>query len=46
MNKLVKRYYDTCLAHHGVKGQRWGERNGPPYPLKPKETLINSAIPV
>lgn len=21
------------LAHHGIKGQRWGERNGPPYPL-------------
>ncbi len=22
------------LAHHGIKGQKWGERNGPPYPLK------------
>lgn len=22
------------LAHHGIRGQRWGERNGPPYPLK------------
>ena len=21
------------LAHHGVKGQKWGDRNGPPYPL-------------
>lgn len=21
------------LAHHGVKGQKWGEKNGPPYPL-------------
>lgn len=21
------------IYHHGVKGQRWGERNGPPYPL-------------
>lgn len=21
------------LEHHGVKGQNWGERNGPPYPL-------------
>ena len=27
MNKLY-------LAHHGIKGQKWGERNGPPYPLK------------
>lgn len=21
------------LAHHGILGQRWGRRNGPPYPL-------------
>lgn len=21
------------LSHHGVQGQRWGHRNGPPYPL-------------
>lgn len=21
------------LAHHGIKGQTWGVRNGPPYPL-------------
>lgn len=21
------------LEHHGVQGQKWGERNGPPYPL-------------
>lgn len=21
------------LAHHGVKGQQWGVRNGPPYPI-------------
>lgn len=24
---------DTELYHHGIKGQKWGERNGPPYPL-------------
>lgn len=24
---------DDYLAHHGVLGQRWGKRNGPPYPL-------------
>lgn len=23
------------LMHHGIKGQKWGTRNGPPYPLKP-----------
>ena len=21
------------IYHHGIKGQKWGERNGPPYPL-------------
>lgn len=24
------------LAHHGIMGQRWGKRNGPPYPLAPE----------
>jgi len=24
------------LKHHGIKGQQWGERNGPPYPLDEK----------
>ena len=21
------------IAHHGIRGQKWGQRNGPPYPL-------------
>jgi len=25
--------YNRWLAHHGVKGQKWGVQNGPPYPL-------------
>ena len=25
--------YANELWHHGIKGQQWGERNGPPYPL-------------
>jgi len=25
--------YRLYLIHHGVKGQKWGDRNGPPYPL-------------
>lgn len=24
---------EEYLSHHGVKGQSWGDRNGPPYPL-------------
>lgn len=25
------------LKHHGVQGQKWGERHGPPYPLDPNK---------
>lgn len=25
------------LAHHGVEKQKWGDRNGPPYPLNPDQ---------
>ena len=37
----------NVLAHHGIKGQKWGVRNGPPYPLdKSKEsgTIVRDAI--
>lgn len=27
--------WENTLSHHGTKGQQWGVRNGPPYPLKP-----------
>lgn len=26
-------YDSNFLAHHGILGQKWGRRNGPPYPL-------------
>lgn len=29
MDERMKNY----LAHHGVAGQKWGQRHGPPYPL-------------
>ena len=25
------------LYHHGIKGQKWGAKNGPPYPLNSKQ---------
>lgn len=31
--KFNKSLKHSELYHHGIKGQKWGERNGPPYPL-------------
>lgn len=28
--------YSKALCHHGIRNQRWGVRNGPPYPLDQK----------
>lgn len=25
---------NSYLSHHGIDGQKWGKRNGPPYPLE------------
>ena len=34
MNKEAWYYnLDGELSHYGIKGQKWGEKNGPPYPL-------------
>lgn len=30
---VYRERYPDELAHHGVDGMSWGERNGPPYPL-------------
>ena len=27
----------SALMHYGIPGQKWGERNGPPYPLGQKQ---------
>ena len=32
----MTKYY---LAHHGIKGQKWGVKNGPPYPLHSSRQL-------
>ena len=35
--------------HHGIKGQKWGVRRGPPYPIEDtvlrKGTRLNSVAP-
>jgi len=28
------------LYHHGVQGQKWGVRNGPPYPINPSKHTV------
>lgn len=28
---------DFRLYHHGIRGQKWGNKNGPPYPLSPSD---------
>lgn len=32
------------LAHHGIKGQKWGIRNGPPYPLESDDNFGRSLL--
>lgn len=34
MDYLIHMSDGNELYHHGVLGQKWGVRNGPPYPLK------------
>lgn len=36
----IKGALNNDLSHHGIKGQKWGVRNGPPYPIK---RLTNAA---
>lgn len=31
--KYCKPIYSDNLSHHGILGQKWGRKNGPPYPL-------------
>ena len=32
-NRFSKYIPKNELSHHGIKGQKWGDQNGPPYPL-------------
>lgn len=38
---LIKEKLDELdiLAHHGVKGQKWGVKNGPPYPIRDQQKV-------
>lgn len=42
----MKQITEKIIMHHGVKGQKWGVRNGPPYPIEDrvlrKGTKINT----
>lgn len=33
----IERVMPTDAVHHGRLGQKWGVRNGPPYPLHPEQ---------
>lgn len=38
---------ENQLTHHGVKGQKWGVKNGPPYPIDKSSrhgTIVKNAI--
>lgn len=36
MGEYYRIVLKESLQHHGIKGQEWGVRNGPPYPLDSK----------
>lgn len=36
MSKAERVMENLYLKHHGVKGQKWGVRHGPPYPIEDK----------
>jgi len=37
-------YYLNSISHHGVMGQKWGVKNGPPYPLVEKKIHSSPAL--
>lgn len=41
---IEQRFLNDRLQHHGVKDQKWGVRNGPPYPIKRIKNANGDAI--
>ena len=37
-------YDRDILEHHGILKQKWGHRNGPPYPLDPKKDYSKAEL--
>lgn len=33
---IIPKEMADVICHHGIKGQKWGVRKGPPYPLEEK----------
>lgn len=39
LDKMKNKLYSLEIEHSGVKGMKWGVRNGPPYPIKDSEKV-------
>lgn len=33
LDEITTETNESMLEHHGIKGQKWGVKNGPPYPI-------------
>ena len=41
---MGNKYYLDSISHYGVTGQKWGVKNGPPYPLYRQDPVKYRAI--
>lgn len=41
LDKIKNRLDSLEIEHSGVKGMKWGVRNGPPYPIKDKRRVAS-----